>query len=460
MIRRVSSLDELSTILSYRVDQTPASNVAFVLTVIEGPDAGKTLRLDAAAPTRAYLGSSPTSDLVIADRQVSRRHLALEVAGARLRATDLGSKNGTFVDGVAMVEVYLSGDETLRLGSSAIRVARVEGAGPAELPYAGSCGSLYGMSREMRRLYPLVERLATSDVPVLIEGETGTGKEVAARTIHQLSRRREGPFVVFDCTATPASLIEGDLFGHEKGSFTGAVTQRKGVFEQAEGGTLLIDEIGDLDLSLQPKLLRALERSELRRVGGERLLHFDVRIVAATRRNLDQEVQDGRFRDDLFHRLVVGRFELPPLRARRGDVALLARRFVQEMQGDPASLTAAVIARWEASQWPGNVRELRNAVARHLALGDLNLGSGPEEAADQAATDEERHQFVADPFDDVIAEGLPLIESRQRMIEAFERRYLTAALASTGGNVTHAARAAGIPRRYFQALRAKRFNPK
>jgi len=448
--------DELSTVLQQRVDLTPPSAVVFTLTVVEGVDAGKQLVLDGATPMRALVGQGPASDMVLADREVSRRHLALEVTGQRLRITDLGSKNGTFVDGLAVLDAFLSGEEVVRLGRTAFKVTRVDAEQPAHVPLVGHCGSLVGMSREMRRLYPLIERLATSDVPVLVEGETGTGKEVAARTLHDLGRRSGGPFVVFDCTASPASLIEADLFGHERGSFTGAVSQRKGVFEQADGGTLLIDEIGDLDLSLQPKLLRALERQEVRRVGGDRFIQVDVRIVAATRRDLDKEVQAGRFRDDLFHRLVVGRFELPPLHTRRGDIGLLARRFVEEQGGDPSVLTASVLSRWEESRWPGNVRELRNAVARHLALGEMD---GKEEAPSvEGAGDAEPESASrgTDAFDEVIAEGLPLIESRQKVVEAFERRYLQAALETTSGNVTHAARHSGIPRRYFQALRAKR----
>src|SRR5262249_22135835 len=192
-------------------------------------------------------------------------------------------------------------------------------------------GRVLGASREMRRLYPLCERLAASRVPVVIEGETGTGKEILAESLHEAGPRTAAPFAVFDCTAVPANLMESELFGHDRGAITGAVMTRKGILEEADGGTLLIDEIGDLDLQLQPKLLRALERGEVRRVGGDRWLKVDVRILAATRRNLDVEVQEGRFRDDLFHRLAVARIELPPLRERKGDVAVLASHFSEEM---------------------------------------------------------------------------------------------------------------------------------
>src|SRR6185295_1871125 len=178
-------------------------------------------------------------------------------------------------------------------------------------------------------------------------------------------------FVVFDCTAVPPTLVESELFGHERGAFTGAIANRKGVFEQADGGTLLIDEIGDLEPHLQPKLLRALERSEVRRVGGTGWVKVDVRVLSATRRDLDKEVAAGRFRDDLYHRLAVTRIELPPLRKRRGDVALLARAFAARLGATLDAFGHETLARWEDYTWPGNVRELRNAVARRIALGEL-----------------------------------------------------------------------------------------
>ncbi|MCA9623649.1 MAG: sigma-54-dependent Fis family transcriptional regulator, partial [Myxococcales bacterium] len=227
-----------------------------------------------------------------------------------------------------------------------------------------------------------------------------------------------------------------------KGAFTGAVEARQGLFEQAHRGTLLIDEIGDLPLSLQPKLLRALERSEVRRVGGNARIRFDVRILAATRRDLDHEVQEGRFRDDLFHRLAVARIELPPLRKRRGDIARLARHFAAERAEE---LPPAVMARWESAPWPGNVRELRNAVARQLALGELAIDA----TAAPPSTD-----ILAD----VLARDLPLASARQLVVDAFERRYLERLLDKHGGNVTHAARAAGVARRYLRLLKNKKLS--
>jgi len=305
----------------------------------------------------------------------------------------------------------------------------------------------------MRRLYPLVERLAASDIPVVIEGETGTGKEALAEEIHETSSRSAGPFVVFDCTATPAQLMEADLFGHERGAFTGAVGLRKGVFELAHGGTLLIDEIGELDLALQPKLLRAIERSEIRRIGSETAVRVDVRIIAATRRDLDKEVQEHRFRDDLFYRLAVGRIALPALRRRSGDITLLARHFWKELGGDPRTLSDAALRRWEVEDWPGNVRQLRNTVARALALGDLEGVIDVDEAAPDGAALPATGAAAPDAFlDAVIAERLPLPVARMRVVKEFEQRYIAALLAEHG-TVAKAAAASGIARRYFQILR-------
>ena len=306
----------------------------------------------------------------------------------------------------------------------------------------------------MRRLYPLLARLAQSTIPVVIEGETGTGKEAVAEAIHEQGPRARRPFVVFDCTAIAPSLLESELFGHEKGAFTGATAAREGLFQQADGGTLLIDEIGDLDLALQPKLLRAIERSEVRPLGAAHAVRVDVRIIAATRRDLDRCVQEGRFRDDLFHRLAVARVELPPLRRRSGDVAALARHFwatsarrdgraTEAERGPPPHL----LHRWEHDPWPGNVRQLRNAVARVIALGETDAGEAPSAPPREGGPD-----FI----DQLIAEHLTLPLARERVVSEFERRYLQEALARHGGAVTRAARASGIALRYFQLLKRRR----
>jgi DNA-binding NtrC family response regulator len=446
---------EASTILHTKFDPSPAPR-AFTLAVTEGVDEGLRLALDGSQPSRVLVGTSPACEVRLTDRTVSRRHVALDVVGSRVRVTDLGSKNGTLIDGIAVVDAFLQGGETVRVGSTAFRLELDQAKPEAQLPAATSFGRVIGASTEMRRLYRLCQRLAGADVPVIIEGETGTGKELLAEALHEMGPRKNGPFVVFDCTAVPVNLVEAELFGHERGAFTGAVASRKGVLEQAHKGTLLIDEIGDLDLTLQPKLLRAIERSEFRPIGGERVVKVDVRIIAATRRDLDREVQAGRFRDDLFHRLAVARVELPPLSRRRGDIALLVRHFCSQLGGDPNLLSRELMLRWEDHSWPGNVRELRNTVARHLALGELAslpLAPYPAETTDAPPRPETAGADLAR----VIEQALewPLGEARQKVVEEFEKRYIERMLARHGGNVTRAAETAGVARRYFQVLKAR-----
>jgi transcriptional regulator with GAF, ATPase, and Fis domain len=264
--------------------------------------------------------------------------------------------------------------------------------------------------------------------------------------------------MVFDCTAVPPSLVESELFGHERGAFTGAVNTRKGIFEQAHGGTLFIDEIGDLELSLQPKLLRAIERSEVRRVGGDRWLPVDVRIVAATRRDLDREVQAGRFRDDLFFRLAVARVELPPLRVRRGDVTILAHHFWKQLGGGEGALPFELLRHYEEYAWPGNVRELYNAVARRLALGEMEPPRPPRAAASEPVVGRGGVAAGADFLESVLALNLSLPSARQRVVDELERRYVERIVAAHGGNVSRAAAASGLAHRYFQKIRARLAN--
>jgi two-component system, NtrC family, response regulator HydG len=282
----------------------------------------------------------------------------------------------------------------------------------------------------------------------------GTGKEVLAESLHEMSGST-GPFVVFDCTTVSPSLVEAELFGHERGAFTGAVSSRAGVFEEADGGTLFIDEIGDLELPLQAKLLRAIDRGEVKRVGGNKSIKVHVRILSATRRDLDKEVAAGRFRDDLFHRLAVARIELPPLRERDGDIALLARRFAQEM-GEPEALSAEVLARFAASDWPGNIRELRNAVARHIALGDDEIARrGTGEHRSLASTGARAAAAASGEDWLVPLLSLPFPLARRKTLEEFERRYVESSIAAHGGNVSAAARASGLALRYFRLVKAR-----
>lgn len=425
---------------------------AFVLTVTVGGDKGQSVTIVPDTPGRVLLGTSDLCHLRLSDKRVSRRHAGVEYLGSCLRITDLDSTNGTFVDRVRVQVADLVGGEFIRLGASVIRVDEKAPPENASPPLLGGFGKVMGQSPEMRRLYPLCDRLAASEIPVLIEGETGTGKEVLAEAIHEQGPRRDGPFVVFDCTAFPPQLMEAELFGHEKGAFTGANASRRGLFQEAEGGTLFIDEIGDLELSLQTRLLRAIDRAEVRPVGSNRFVQVNVRILAATRRNLDKQVELGRFRDDLFHRMAVGRIELPPLRHRRGDIPTLARLFWKKLGGPTDAIPSDVLQMWEESAWPGNVRELRNAVARRLALGDLErpwLGS-------DETTDTEPQGVMPDFLDALVLSGVSFPEARERVIQEFEQRYVGAVLKKHGGNVSRASAASGIGRRYFQKLKARK----
>jgi DNA-binding NtrC family response regulator len=446
-------IDEKSTALLPRLALSPVPRAAFVLVVEAGPDQGKSVRVDGSAASDVILGQSPVCHLRLTDAAVSRRHVAFDVVVDGLRVRDLGSKNGTFIGGLRVGEALLTGGEAITIGSTVIR-ATLEGPNAAPpLPLDDRFGSVLGASREMRRLFPLMARLADASIPVLIEGETGVGKEAVAEALHAAGPRRERPFVLFDCTAIAPNLVESELFGHEKGAFTGATAPRQGVFEQADGGTLFIDELGELSVELQAKLLRSLDTGQVRRVGGQRWIQCDVRVIAATRRDLDAMVQAGSFRDDLFHRLAVGRIAIPPLRERRGDVALLTEHFCNALGASPSVLPRSHIDAWLAHSWPGNVRELRNAVARVVALGELAaLGEAPARTPPAAASSS---ATAGRELEGLLDELLPYDESRQRALEIFQRHYVARALRAAKGNVQQAADAAGVALRYFQLLRAR-----
>ena len=438
-----------------RTESSSVRTASYVLLVADGPDQGGRFVLDGTAPSRVLVGTGPACDIRLTDRLVSRRHAALDPVGARLRVTDLDSTNRTFINGIEISEAFLDGGEFVRVGGTTFHVQQTETSKAAELSTRTSFGNVVGGSEEMRRLYPLCERIAKSDVPVIIEGETGTGKEVLAESLHAMGLRSKEPFVVFDCTATPPNLLESALFGHEKGAFTGATGSRAGVFEQAHRGTLLIDEIGDLDINLQPKLLRVIQRMEVQRVGASRPIRVDVRVIAATRRDLDREVQAGRFRDDLFYRLAVARIELPPLRRRTGDIELLTRHFWATGGGAHVPIEQNLLHRFGDYAWPGNVRELRNAVMRRLALGDLAdidpRAHGADFEEDLGVESKGGPEFI----ETVVNKLMPLAEARQEVVQEFERRYVDHVLEVHGGNVTRAATTAGVARRYFHLLRAK-----
>jgi two-component system response regulator HydG len=439
---------DLSTALRVRPLPVYSDAPGCVVRVVEGPDRGLQKAFSGRQPMRIYIGHSSACDIVLSDPHVSRRHAAIDLLD-RPRAVDLGSKNGTTLDGVSIVEAFLRGGDTLGVGASKL-VVELTAKESQPISNSTAFGRLLGVSSEMRRLFPICERLALADVSIVIEGETGTGKELLAESIHEASARASGPFVVFDCTTVAPTLAESALFGHERGAFTGALDARKGVFEQAHGGTLLIDEIGDLTPTLQPRLLRALQNGQVQRVGSNRWLSVDVRVIAATRRDLDHEIQAGRFRDDLYFRLAVARLELPPLRRRQGDVPILAAAFWRKL-GGAGDMPSTFLDRYEAYTWPGNVRELYNVVAHRVALGE----SPPQEDGFAPAPARLGTPATTLDFDAMGLIDLPISRARELVVREFERFYVDRVLARHNGHIARAAEASGIARRYFQLLKAR-----
>jgi transcriptional regulator with GAF, ATPase, and Fis domain len=406
--------------------------------VVGGPDCGAVAELSG---PEARIGSGPDASLVLKDRTVSRLHLTLRIEGDAIRVVDEGSRNGTVLDGTRVRDAWARPDSTLRLGDTTLLLRMLDET--LELPVSPKerMGGLLGRSVAMRRIFSLLEQLAPTDARLLVQGETGTGKELVAEAVHRASRRADRPLLVVDCSTVSPSLVASELFGHVRGAFTSAVGDRAGAFEAADGGTVFLDEIGELPLDLQPNLLRVLERGEVRRVGSNTTRRVDVRVIAATNRALAHEVERGRFREDLYYRLAVITVRLPPLRERPEDIPPLVRHFealFAERVPGSAPLPEAMVAAFAARSWPGNVRELRNAVERALSLGGLLRTS----AADGP---------VASP-----AEGLhvdlsqPLHAGLARVKEAYEKAYIEAALKQAGGNVTHAARIAQVDRKSIQ----------
>lgn len=405
--------------------------------IVAGPQAGQ--RVDLAGP-EVRVGSARGCDLLLLDGAVSRHHLTLKVERGSVRVVDAGSRNGTVLDGVNVRDAYARASSTISIGNTTLRVLLLHDVVMVPLSSRESFGGLLGASPAMRVVFTMLERAAAVDDTVLIEGETGTGKELAAEALHEESDRSGGPFVVFDCSAVAPTLVESELFGHVRGAFSGAISDRKGAVEAADGGTLFLDEIGELPLDLQPKLLRALERFEVRRVGSNSPVRVDVRVVAATHRNLTEEVARKTFREDLYYRLAVMRVALPPLRERPEDIPLLVEALCRERleRGRPVSPVAERVIRGMMSQaWPGNVRELRNAVIRAVSLGEGTHAPGTPPVNGPLVTGK-------------IDLAVPLKESRDRLCDAFEEAYLRQALVETGGNISHAARLAGVNRKFIQ----------
>jgi transcriptional regulator with GAF, ATPase, and Fis domain len=401
----------------------------FRVRVLSGPDAPKSIDSDAA---EVSIGTAVGQTLRLADSCVSGLHCTIGITDQGLVVTDLGSTNGTFVGGHRVTSAVISPGDPISIGETMLAVELLADVVTEPLSRGDRFGHVIGHSVAMRRLFAVLERVAPSDATILLEGETGTGKSALAEAVHAMSRRGGGPFVVVDCGAIPGPLLESELFGHERGAFTGAVDARIGLFEAASGGTVLLDEIGELPLDLQPKLLRALERRAIRKVGATREMSVDVRLIAATHRDLRREVNRGAFRSDLWYRLNTVRLVLPPLRERREDIAMLVARFYQELIGDPTAAPSADLVRtMMRGTWRGNVRELRSAVERAL------VGA-------PALEDE-----TAEGDDDL---AMSFRAAKNKATTSWERRYLRDLLSAHNGNVSQAARAARMDRSHLTEL--------
>ncbi len=415
----------------------------YKLVVVSGPDQGLEQMLETGT---TMVGTHPNNEVILADKTVSRYHLELQLRSDGLQIKDLETTNGTKHGGTRLGSILISGAAHLRLGKhTEIDVLPTDET--VELPeYQGDrFGEVLGASTAMRKLFGLLSRMAATDATLLIEGETGTGKEAVAEAVHERSLRANGRLIVVDCGAIPRELIASELFGHVKGAFTGATTDKDGLVLAADGGTLFLDEIGELSLDLQPQLLRVIEKREVRRVGQTHGSRVDMRIIAATNRDLRSLVKQGAFREDLYFRIAVVRVVVPPLRDRIEDLATLAHHFANQLGRDGFDLPASLIDELRHHDWPGNVRELRNVVERALSLGSSGLpvsGHAPATASPRPG---------ALGHDDAMLDR-PFKQAKGELIESFERAYLGHLLGKHGGNISKAAAEAGIDRNYVHRL--------
>jgi DNA-binding NtrC family response regulator len=402
------------------------------MVVISGVDLQKTFAIGGKEVT---IGSQQDNYCVLNDPTVSRHHAVIEETGRGYVLRDLGSTNGTYLNEIRIKEAYLEYGSVIGLGNTRLQFVPLEERveiPPSEEDYFGD---VFGRSLAMRRIFTMLKKISPSDITVTIEGETGTGKELVARGIHSASQRARGPFVVIDCGSISKNLMESELFGHEKGAFTGATQTHRGAFEVAHGGTIFIDEIGELGLEMQPKLLRVLEQREVRRVGGNQVFTVDVRVIAATNKDLISEVQEGRFREDLFYRISVVRIHLPSLRERGEDIPLLAQQFARELSGPyggggDMAVSAEALEILRHYHWPGNVRELKNIITRAMAMGNGKVLSLRDFI--MPLSPEERTQ--APSLDSLVGKTL----------EEIEKAAISKTLEVHGGNKSAAARVLGI----------------
>lgn len=430
-----------------------------VLAIIDGPS--EKSKLDLSRKKIVKIGKKSDNDLVIGDKTVSRNHMEIEAQDNGYLLRDLNSTNGTFINGLRVKEAFLTPGDQITLGNSTLEFQAFDEKVQMEPSKKTTFGEMVGKSKKMRQIFGILERISPTQATVIIQGETGTGKELVARAVHANSPRKDKPFVVFDCSAIAPNLIESELFGHMKGSFTGAIKDRKGAFEEANGGTIFLDEIGELTIDLQPKLLRALEQREVKRVGSTQSIQLDVRVLCATNRNLKTEVEGGRFREDLYYRLSVVKIQLPPLRERSEDIPLIVEKILTHARYNKkpdgsyyaSKVDDEALRILQRYQWPGNIRELNNILERAVSF------------SENGAVTANHLQFI---FSEMSADGvpnnspqlnvdtnMPFKEAKAKIVEHFEKDYLEELLKKNKYNVSKASREAKIDRKHLRNLLIK-----
>jgi DNA-binding NtrC family response regulator len=413
--------------------------------VASGPDTGTQISL---GQRPSIVGADGQCDLVLSDEQISRQHIELQLSEAGVTVKDLESTNGVYYQGSKIQEALVPVGASLQVGESVLRLLEMA---PPSIPPSERerFGAMAGQSMIMREIFAILELASPTDATVLIQGESGTGKELVARALHDHSERANKPFVVVDCSAITENLIDSHLYGHVKGAFTGAQSERKGAFLEANGGTVFLDELGELPAAAQAKLLRVLEAQTVQPVGSDKQVKVNTRVVAATHRDLYQMVQEEKFRFDLFHRLAVIHVLLPPLRDRSEDIPGLIKHFYEGRGLDAGDIAGENLIKLQKYSWPGNVRELRNTLERAWVLGGpkgatfdkLNFWLGPDAAENQNLP--------------TVDTSLPFKEAKEIWTEYFEQRYLASVAAAHKYNISQASEYAGINRRHFRELMQK-----
>lgn len=416
------------------------------LTIMNGEMQGKEFIL-----TRPLIrvGTRKENEIALKDETMSREHFSIRQHKEGYSLHDEGSLNGVFINGIRVKEAFLTSGSVIRAGKTEMKFLPMDETFEVVPSKKTRFVDLIGGSTAMRKIYTIIEKVAPSDVTVIIEGESGTGKELIAAAIHAKSKRNKKDFIVFDCSAVAENLIESELFGHEKGSFTGATGLRHGAFELADKGTIFLDEIGELNIEMQPKLLRVLESRTIRRVGGDRPIPVDVRVVAATNRNLENEVKKGNFREDLFYRLNVVPIYLPPLRKRKEDIPAIVDHFIkthneQNPERAAEGISSSAMELLLSYEWPGNVRELRNTISRALSFMESS----------QIMPDDipERIRIPVAKAELDIRDDLGFKDAKEAWIASFEKQYLAEVLQRNSYNISAAAKEAGIDRKSVQRL--------